>query len=189
MSKGGRLHVHIRELHRRGTVRKSVANTHGQTGQDIGVSDVAVAKACRKAGIPLPGRGHWAKSEKQRQRKPKPPQVDGKVRFQVLDPDNSLATTGPDLNLPIVRRKIEALYQLPDDLEKSWQSVRRVRLAIAMSSIEPQSTALIEAAKEAFSAAHEVQLMTSSAMMGILGIVVFIMLSSYKGGNSQKAGL
>ena len=50
---------------------------------DIGVSDVAVAKACRKAGIPLPGRGHWAKPEKQRQRKPKPPQVDGRVRFQL----------------------------------------------------------------------------------------------------------
>lgn len=103
--------------------------------QDIGVSDVAVAKDCRKAGIPMPGRGHWAKSEKQRQRKPKPPQVDGKVRFQVLDPDNSLATTGTDLNSPIVRRKIEAPYQLPDDLEKPWQSVRRVRLAIAMSSL------------------------------------------------------
>lgn len=28
--------------------------------KDIGVSDVAVAKACRKAGIPLPSRGHWA---------------------------------------------------------------------------------------------------------------------------------
>ena len=53
---------------------------------DIGVSDVAVAKACRKAGIPLPGRGrgrgHWAKSEKQRPRKPKPPQVEGRVRVK-----------------------------------------------------------------------------------------------------------
>lgn len=28
--------------------------------KEIGVSDVAVAKACRKAGIPLPTRGHWA---------------------------------------------------------------------------------------------------------------------------------
>lgn len=26
---------------------------------DIGVSDVAVAKACRRAGVPLPGRGYW----------------------------------------------------------------------------------------------------------------------------------
>ncbi|TVT87921.1 hypothetical protein [Pseudomonas sp. RGB] len=31
--------------------------------REIDVSDVAVAKACRKAGIPLPGRGHWAKSK------------------------------------------------------------------------------------------------------------------------------
>ncbi|MCS4249461.1 hypothetical protein [Pseudomonas sp. BIGb0164] len=68
---------------------------------NIGVSDVAVGKACRKAGIRLPGRGHWAKSKKQRQRKPKPPQVDGKVRFQVLDRDNSLATTCTDLNSSI----------------------------------------------------------------------------------------
>ena len=51
------------------------------------------------------------KSEKQRQRNPKPPQVDGKVRFQVLDRDNSLATTGTDLNSSIVRRTIEAPSQ------------------------------------------------------------------------------
>ncbi|NMY00733.1 hypothetical protein HBO43_29585 [Pseudomonas veronii] len=89
---------------------------------EIGVSDVAVAKACRKAGIPLPGRGHWAKSEKQRQRKPKPPQVEGNVRFQVLDRDNSLVATGTDLNSPIVRRTIEAPYQLsePHALVSQW---------------------------------------------------------------------
>jgi hypothetical protein len=28
---------------------------------EVGVSDVAIAKACRKSGIPLPGRGYWAK--------------------------------------------------------------------------------------------------------------------------------
>jgi len=28
--------------------------------KEVGVSDVALAKACRKAGIPLPNRGHWA---------------------------------------------------------------------------------------------------------------------------------
>jgi hypothetical protein len=30
---------------------------------DFKVSDVAVAKVCRKADIPVPGRGHWAKKE------------------------------------------------------------------------------------------------------------------------------
>jgi hypothetical protein len=28
--------------------------------KEIGVSEVALAKACRKAGVPLPTRGHWA---------------------------------------------------------------------------------------------------------------------------------
>ncbi|RYG98469.1 MAG: hypothetical protein EON58_07055, partial [Alphaproteobacteria bacterium] len=28
--------------------------------REIGVSDVALGKACRKAKIPLPGRGYWA---------------------------------------------------------------------------------------------------------------------------------
>lgn len=28
--------------------------------KEIGISDVALAKACRRAGIPLPSRGHWA---------------------------------------------------------------------------------------------------------------------------------
>lgn len=29
----------------------------------LGVSDVAVGKACRKADIPLPQRGYWAKNQ------------------------------------------------------------------------------------------------------------------------------
>jgi hypothetical protein len=30
-------------------------------GKQIGISDVAITKACRKAGIPVPERGYWAK--------------------------------------------------------------------------------------------------------------------------------
>src|SRR3954447_19174343 len=32
-----------------------------QVGKDIGVSDVAVAKACKRHGIPKPPLGYWAK--------------------------------------------------------------------------------------------------------------------------------
>ncbi|WP_233093642.1 MULTISPECIES: hypothetical protein [unclassified Pseudomonas] len=71
---------------------------------DIGVSDVALAKACRKAGIPLPGRGHWAKFEKQRPQKPKLPLGEGKVRFHVLDRAALPTTAVTDPNLRIVRR-------------------------------------------------------------------------------------
>ena len=58
---------------------------------EIGVSDVALGKACRKASIPLPGRGYWLKAEP-RTSKPelprKPDHMDEDcVRFSVLDED------------------------------------------------------------------------------------------------------
>lgn len=31
--------------------------------QEYGISDVGLAKVCRKLMIPLPGRGYWAKKE------------------------------------------------------------------------------------------------------------------------------
>jgi hypothetical protein len=52
---------------------------------EIGVSDVALSKACRKAGIPLPTRGHWAKPESKRPSKPKRPSMGKGVSFDVLD--------------------------------------------------------------------------------------------------------
>lgn len=51
---------------------------------------------------------------------------------------------------------------------------------VVRSLAEPQAETLIEAAKDAFTAAHAILLMTSSVMMGALGIFVFIMLSDYK---------
>ena len=75
---------------------------------------------------------------------------------------------------------------LPMDLAKplAERAARSIgdSYVVANSLNEPQGAALIDAAKEAFSAAHTVLLTTSSAMMGILGIVVFIMLSGYKDG-------
>ena len=53
----------------------------------IGVSDVGLAKACRRAGIALPPRGHWAKPESRRPKKPKPPVSTDVIEFRVLDPE------------------------------------------------------------------------------------------------------
>ena len=39
--------------------------------REIGVSDVAIGKACRRAGIPLPGRGYWAQDAKSRPARPR----------------------------------------------------------------------------------------------------------------------
>jgi hypothetical protein len=32
-----------------------------ELAQDFGLSDVALAKRCRKLGVPVPGRGYWAR--------------------------------------------------------------------------------------------------------------------------------
>lgn len=38
-----------------------------------GISDVGLAKTCRKLGVPLPGRGHWAKKSAGRKVPKRPP--------------------------------------------------------------------------------------------------------------------
>jgi hypothetical protein len=53
--------------------------------QEIGVSDVGLAKACRKAGIPLPSRGYWAKQSAKRPAKPKLKLSPDLISFKVLD--------------------------------------------------------------------------------------------------------
>ena len=37
------------------------ANPMQHVAPQLGISDVGLAKICRKANIPLPGRGYWAK--------------------------------------------------------------------------------------------------------------------------------
>jgi len=56
-------------------------------------SDVAATKACRKAGIALPRRGHWLRSKKQRQPKPEPTHVPSSRPLQcsgLMKPDTHL---------------------------------------------------------------------------------------------------
>lgn len=57
---------------------------------EIGVSDVALSKACRRAGVPLPGRGYWAALKSGRALKvaPLPALKSGQltlVKFDVLE--------------------------------------------------------------------------------------------------------
>ncbi|HKT41982.1 MAG TPA: hypothetical protein VJQ86_06435 [Rhodanobacteraceae bacterium] len=64
----------------------------------IGVSDVALGKACRRAAIPLPGRGYWAKAVEARRVPSLPDTADparATIAFQVLDvpaPEQRIAT-------------------------------------------------------------------------------------------------
>lgn len=69
----------------------------------------ALSKACRKAGISLPRRGHWAKPEEKRLKRPEPPDSTESITFRVLDrsvfppaPSRKAASSKPSkLNMPI----------------------------------------------------------------------------------------
>lgn len=95
--------------------------------QEIGVSDVALAKACRKADIPLPARGHWAKPAESRPRRPKLPKApidrSGPVRFSVLDEAHRSPTTPrPDRDEPRI--------PVPEPLESPHPLVARTLKAL-----------------------------------------------------------
>lgn len=74
-----------------------------QLAREIGVSDVALGKACRRAKIPLPGRGYWAKDPKGR-RQPKLPEnhdaFHETLRFRVLDLDAAEALAASRKSMP-----------------------------------------------------------------------------------------
>ncbi len=64
-----------------------------ETAPRLGVSDVALAKLCRRAAIPIPGRGYWARVESGQplKRPPLPPSPDGlpellRIRGTVAQP-------------------------------------------------------------------------------------------------------
>lgn len=93
--------------------------------KEIGVSDVGLSKACRKAGITLPARGHWAKPVSKRPRRPKPPTSTTPVTFHVLNvekaarlrPENVIK----DPKILIVPKELSD----PHPLVKKWLGAAR----------------------------------------------------------------
>ena len=69
--------------------------------RDLGVSDVALAKACRRLKIPLPGRGYWAKVSAgvklSRIPLPAAPSVRSQVSFNPVKPRPPLEPLAPPL--------------------------------------------------------------------------------------------
>lgn len=51
--------------------------------QDFGVSDVAIAKRCRKLNVPRPSRGYWAKPKARRPRRPPLPPTPEEIFLRV----------------------------------------------------------------------------------------------------------
>lgn len=99
--------------------------------KEIGISDVALSKACRKAGIPLPGRGYWASVKGGRRvSEPKlpglkPGQAD-LVRFRVLqNPPNRVLWDAPQPVAPIaVPEKLQKPHRLVAELQAAAKEAR-----------------------------------------------------------------
>ena len=106
--------------------------------RQIGVSDVGLAKACRRAGITLPTRGHWAKPESKRPKKPKSPVSKDVIEFRVLDPET--LSKLPAKMTPLPSRQIAMPSSLVDPhlLVKRWiNAARKAKFVNGYSSLEP----------------------------------------------------
>ncbi|MBT0622529.1 hypothetical protein KIH32_01315 [Pseudomonas fluorescens] len=90
--------------------------------QEIGISDVALSKACRKAGLPLPPRGHWTKPVSKRPSKPVPPTDEHPIRFTVLDRGTLPVRSTLPAQPKVVRSAIEVPHTLlaPHPLVGKW---------------------------------------------------------------------
>lgn len=90
--------------------------------QEIGVSDVGLAKACRKAGIPLPSRGYWAKQPAMRPAKPKPKLGPDLISFKVLDRTSlpPRASSAVKAHPPAVKLVVPKILKDPHPLVAKW---------------------------------------------------------------------
>jgi hypothetical protein len=118
--------------------------------QRFGISDVAIAKRCRKSNIPLPGKGYWAKKEAGKQvfQPALPPRglgqsdlviIGGKERYgwvrQESDEELLAATITPPPPFP---------ERLPEVAARARQLVGRVRAIASLANPHPSVAGLLQ---------------------------------------------
>ncbi len=110
--------------------------------REIGVSDVALGKACRKAGIAVPRRGHWTKPEEKSPKKPAPPTSDQVVSFHVLDrslfPPTPAKTTNeapPPPKVPVPESQVD-----PHPLVARWRKVEEMLAGTFAGADSPENS-------------------------------------------------
>ena len=109
-----------------------------ELAKDFGLSDVALAKRCRKLGVPVPGRGYWARvAAGQAPRQPAPKKrADDAVDYAALTFDTPAEETSPmppaDGAAPHpIRTAIETLQAThTQDLRLASPAVKRTALRL-----------------------------------------------------------
>jgi hypothetical protein len=98
-----------------------------ELAKDFGISDVALAKRCRRLGIPVPGRGYWARVDAgQTPYRPKLPKREEKWH------DHSALTVAPSIE---TERSVQETLE-----EHSPQGVDAVRARIAGLTVVPTTS-------------------------------------------------
>ena len=115
--------------------------------KEYGVSDVALAKVCRKLNIPLPVRGYWNKLQHGKKVPSRPPllPLQGDQSRPVRITRSPLARP-PENSHPAVDACARSLasgglrVEMPDSLQKLHPAVwpRAARKAAARNGVEPQ---------------------------------------------------
>ncbi len=94
-----------------------------------GLSDVGLAKICRKHNIPRPPRGFWArKRHGQNPRQIPLPKLDEDVEIELRDPDgvpNSAADAGDELATTVAAEESRAPIVVADSLRGGTELVSR----------------------------------------------------------------
>ncbi len=110
-----------------------------ELAKDFGISDVALAKRCRKLGVPVPGRGYWARvAAGQTPRQPKLKQRNEKATDHSAltfdPPPEDPATPVPTTEAPehtALREKLRALQSDPShDLLSSTPVIKRTAVRL-----------------------------------------------------------
>ncbi len=111
-----------------------------EVSKKIGVSDVAVAKRCRRNNIPVPGRGYWRKLETGA-KLPKIPLPKWKGPDEIVFyPQSKKPSTKPDANgeeLPayvIFERAPENLVVVSDTLSRPHPLIKAAKSSLKMSN-------------------------------------------------------
>jgi hypothetical protein len=101
--------------------------------EQLGISDVGLAKACRRLGIPAPPRGHWAKLQAGK------PSVQIPLPASVHDPVVTLHTTPPAKRIA----EQTAKKQESEDVKKRIHQLQKVETV--ESQKKPRRHALVKA--------------------------------------------
>jgi hypothetical protein len=110
-----------------------------ELAKDFGISDVGLAKRCKRLGIPLPGRGYWARVDAgQSPYRPKLPKREEQWH------DQSALTVAPSQFTPVEATLATLSSTLPEREDSSAVSARIAALALEQAATIPETLAAVK---------------------------------------------